>query len=272
MKRPRQSKFDTHAAASEIGALISRVRRLIWGVGVVLVFFFAWLQFSELPIVEILENTRTDLLLRVFLAIYYACWIFGTGFDLSIQQAVYVNDPHRGRMPFESYAVILSFGVIAVVLVWSSQDYRYFLPVLATFLLGNILGWAYIVRRVSGIIRNSRAYYKSQADYFGLEKLDVVTEYMLGNWQKWRFGLLCAIAAIGNALVLIPALRQSFVALLGAVSGASPSSIDRILPEAIFALFVIASEGWIMTMRLQARLAMDTIDRLRPKYNLAQRR
>src|SRR2546430_1347022 len=75
------------------------VRGLITFASAILVVIFAWIQFSKLPF-GILANSTTPIVLwHGGLALYYASWVFGTRFDVSVQELVYYSFPKKGKVP-----------------------------------------------------------------------------------------------------------------------------------------------------------------------------
>src|SRR5689334_10613027 len=58
-----------------------------------LVALFAWLQFSNYEITQIIEKTEPEAFLRCIMFGFYLSWVFGPNFDLKVQKIAFVKDP-----------------------------------------------------------------------------------------------------------------------------------------------------------------------------------
>ena len=94
---------------SDIAKLARYTRLAITIIGGVLALVFTWLQIRDIPFPVIFQSTKPEFIQRFTLVLYYLCWIAGSRFDVSIQEAVYVNDPRFGRYGVETIAIILLF-------------------------------------------------------------------------------------------------------------------------------------------------------------------
>jgi hypothetical protein len=116
------------------------------------------------------------------------------------------------------YAIFIVLGVINFLWIFNIFIWRWFVE--------------YFIKPIS---RRSEAHYKSEGDHFGVIKIDVLNEYLDGDWQwsryKWGLGGLLVID-----LVLVPVSYN----LLNTVTIAS-----------LFALFVTVFESWIWLERLR---------------------
>jgi hypothetical protein len=236
-----------------------------------LVLFFGWLELKDHFFMPAVESIHPEVLRKGTLAVYYASWIFGTNFDLTAQQAVYVKDPGRGAMSKVAIAALLSFAVVAAVLLWASDSDQRFAGALAIFLAANIAGWAYIVRRVKPIIDASGKYYKAERDFAEFERLHIVANYISGNWQWHRFAVMCVLVAIvlfacfTRAPTVIEALVRNFMSTL-------PSGIvSSLLPDLSLILFVLIAETWIWIMRARTQAFLNVIFVLKKIYRFTPR-
>src|ERR1700730_16690419 len=87
---------DTIHEISKFFRWARRIRALLAGI---LPLFFAFLALRNIPVGPYLEYTNSQLYIKSALIIYFFCWFFGAGIDFDTQQAVYVVDPNRGRIP-----------------------------------------------------------------------------------------------------------------------------------------------------------------------------
>lgn len=257
------------APIRQVQALGRVVRRAIWLIGGVLAVFFGWLQFREIPVASLIERAEPDLLLRLTLALYYSCWVFGSTFDTNIQMSVYVRDPNRGLFPKFAYALLIGFGIAAGVLLWASESEASFALVLTGFVACNIAGFCYVLRHVRPIMAASREQYELKRDYFGLEQLDLVTRYMTGRWQWLRFAVMIVLAIVMNVIVFSDNTRGAIAGLLAAIAPpVTAQTIDRLIPSLSFLAFVVVAEGWIWAQRLKVRTAIDLVEGLAERYVL----
>jgi hypothetical protein len=255
------------APMRQVQGLGRNVRRAIWLIGAVLALIFGWLQFRDIPMASLIERTEPDLLLRLTLALYYSCWVFGTTFDTNIQTAVYVRDPNRGLIPKSAYLLLAGFGVVAGILMWASKSEAYFAIVLTLFVAFNIVGFIYILSHVQPMMAASKEQYESKRDYFGLEQLDLVITYMTGPWQRLRF-VVMIVLAIGMNVIVFWDDGRAFVAnlLVVFVPPTDAAMMDRLIPSLSFLVFVLVAEGWIWIQRVRVRTAIDLIESLSEKY------
>ncbi len=216
---------------------------------------------------SLFERAEPDLLLKLTLALYYSCWVFGSTFDTNLQMSVYVRDPNRGLFPKFAYALLIGFGAAAAILLWASKEEAYFAFVLTGFVAFNILGFFYILRYVKPIMAASKEQYEIKRDYFGLEQLDLVITYMSGRWQSLRFTVMVLLAIAMNVIVFSDSARGLVASLVAAIAPpVNAQTIDRLIPSLSFLVFVLVAEGWIWAQRLRVRTAIDLVEGLAAKY------
>lgn len=239
-------------------------------ISIVLVILFAWLQIRDVPIAVVVKNTNPDLLQRLTIILYYFCWVFGCNFDIKIQEHSYKFFP-EGKLPIGAIALIVLFGFVAALLIWSRRNTICFAIVITLFMACNFIGWRYIVKTVRPIIEDSKREYEhgGKPDYFGLEKLRTATDYITGNWQVLRFVVMSLFIVLLDVFSFYAQTRElTAEAVHRLVPDTSETSIDELLPAGIFLLYVIIAEGWIWTMRTRAQISLDEIKKLRKKYRL----
>lgn len=243
------------------------VQRAIWLIGAALALIFGWLQFRDIPVASLFDRAEPDLLLKLTLALYYSCWVFGSTFDTNLQMSVYVRDPNRGLFPKHAYALLIGFGAAAAVLLWASKEEVFFAVVLTGFVAFNILGFFYILRYVKPIMAASKEQYEIKQDYFGLEQLDLVITYMSGQWQWLRFIVMVLLAIAMNVIVFSDSARGLIAHLLATIAPpANVQTINRLIPSLSFLVFVLVAEGWIWAQRIRVRTAIDLVEGLATRY------
>ncbi len=255
-----------------IDELAFRARLSIKIVGGILALIFTWLQFKEYPLAPFVESTQPELLRKLTLAVYYFCWVFGTSFDVSTQQAVYVSDPKKGRMSWDTIAAVLTLLLVVGILLWASDDDKKFAAVLTVFVLANIGLWLYLLRRVEPIIRASESFYRKEKDFFELERLHVVRDYISGSWQWHRFVAMCAIVIAADLVCFVDPVRQTLSTIIHSyLPDLSTDVISSLLPDFSLVVFVLVAESWIWTIRVRTRTSMNVMSVLKEKYKMTLR-
>jgi hypothetical protein len=210
---------------------------------------------------SISDTTTLDALWKAILAVYYMAWVFGTTIDVNFQEDVSMQAPNQGRLPLQAVGLLALFLVVAALLLYS-QSYVQFVIFLSIFYVTNLIGYAYITKYFTNpMLSVSRGVYDNDKDYIGREKLFVVSHYMVGGWQVWRFLvgalIICAMAFIAVA-------RSYFPQLLGHLGQLSPDLVQVLA----MLCFVLVMEGWIWTMRLRTSAQLDILDELYSKYKI----
>ncbi len=252
---------------TEVDKLATKARFTIKIIGGALALLFTWIQLKDFPVVPLLESTKAGFVLRLALAVYYFSWIFGTSFDVSVQQSVYVRDADRGHLGWRAIAAIGLFGATAAIFLWASDDEKWFAATLTGFIIANIIGWLVLVRRVTSIIYMSLLTYDQ--DFFEIERLHVVKIYIAGNWQKYRFLVMFAIALVAIAISFVAPVRLMVsLAIASLVFGLKETVISPLLPSLVFVVFLVIAEGWIWMMRAKTWASLNLISDLKEKYQL----
>ena len=171
------------------------------------------------------------------------------------KKKAYTKAPNQGRFPWMTglfWAVAVTSVFAILCLVTSAKVFSIWL---ALFLIINIAGYIYIKLIVSPTIDKSRNEYIAKGDdqsLRGLMKLELVSRYMLGTWQLYRFAY--GLAAVGLVMA------ASFSRLPQLLNAAYPP----VPPENYVALsvlfYVVTFEGWIWAMRMGTKVAKGTVD------------
>lgn len=252
--------------ADAISLLMKMVRLLIAVAAWILPLWFAWLQVKNYPILVTIKTIQPYVILQVLLIVYYFCWVAGTRFDVTTQESIYLADYSFPWTQFGSGIALIAAGA---ALLWSSNDDKKFAIMLSIFVAVNVVFWAILRLTVSTLIRGTRTKYAEMKDYYGLAQLDVVEEYILGNWQWKRFLGMGLIVLAGDAISFLDGLRSSIsVALQPMFGGLKPQEISPLLPQVGFLVFLIFAEGWIWLKRAVTRATMYALNRLAAEYKL----
>jgi hypothetical protein len=115
-RKPSRASFNPLDSKIQIDRLAFSARLAIQIVGGGLALIFTWLQVKDFPIKPFVENIEPQVFLKLILAFYYSCWVFGLSFDVTTQQAVYVKDPSRGRFSWDAISAVVALAIVAAVL------------------------------------------------------------------------------------------------------------------------------------------------------------
>jgi hypothetical protein len=276
MRRAKKHKPATPVDLLEEKEKVNKLARTArWSINViagVLALFFTWVKLSGTSLIPVLENTEPEVLAKIILVFYYLCWVFGTGFDVGNQQAVYVSDPKEGRIALDTFGVLVGLTIVTAALLWASDDIKVFAAMLVVFLIANILLWRYLLTRVRPIIEASAKIYRDRKNYPDLERLHVVENYLAGDWQKHRFLAMCLLLAAANVICFVEPVQQAASAVMRLILPPNLApAIVRLLPHLSIILFILVAEGWIWIMRVRTWTSLHVIAALRKSYELKPR-
>ena len=229
---------------------------------------FAWIQIKHLPFPDFLADAAPGSVRRVLLAIYYACWVFGTNFDTRIQSKVYTTPPTGGKLVLESILIVIWLGVWAALMFWMSESDILFGGMITGFMLMNIAGWKHIVDKIKPAILASRRDYINNKNFAQTVELDTVAAYICDRWQIQRFLVALLIIILGDVIVLAPGIRGIISATLSFSVPMTSDQIYQLLPVSFFLIFLVTAEGWIMFMRLKVQVTLTVLRKIDSKYKL----
>jgi hypothetical protein len=253
-------------ARQKIGAIAKASKMLIDIGGAIVVALFAWLTLSELPFAQAINNANPSFILQFELAIYFALWVRGTTFDVGMQENVYIGNP---KFPWRPFLAAIFLILVGVTLLWASGNMKLFAAALNGFIAVDFIGWRFLARDVRSMIRQSKALYEREKDYFGLAQLDVVQNYILGNWHHPRFYSMAAIVALIDIVSFFDQLREATSRLVTfPFPQIFPNAISALLPVLAFFCFILVAETWIWRRRLVAKMSLSALEQIEKKYTI----
>ncbi|MBL8667233.1 MAG: hypothetical protein JNM48_07215, partial [Rhodospirillales bacterium] len=135
------------------------IRKLIAWAGTALAMIFTWIQFKQFPL-DMLASSYTPILLwHGGLALYYVSWVFGTKFDVDVQELVYVSFPRRGQVPVHGFVTVLLLVVAGAALLWTERDIQKFAIAIDIFIVADHVAWRYLIWLVKNVVRTSKNAY-----------------------------------------------------------------------------------------------------------------
>lgn len=265
-------RTDLLAARSDVDKMAAFLTALIMIVGgVVLVIFTAIsirdIRFDNIPIF-FGETTFT----KFGLGLFFAHWSWGVRTDLYLQARYYQTDPNRGKLTWRSRIGIAGFIVFFIALFWWHSQLVVFQLLLLGFIGMNFYSWGAIIAQSNKMARSSRKELRHDEDWFALEQLELVCDYMNGRWQIIRFLVLMflALAQVIVALAIagwwapLDPVRHGLANLFG------PPLLPH-LPGLLFFLFVLVSTAWMGGMRMRVLFGTKVINDLLATYTMERR-
>lgn len=252
-----------------IPKIVSQARIFIAAASAIVLTAFTVIQWKEIPFGEAVSAIRHDYFQTVLLSFYYGCWVFGTNVDVNAQYWVYVTDPERGKIRLSAIGAVATLTVAGALLLLLRHNERLFALCLAMFAAVDMGAWRYLVYFLRPILKASRDQLQREGDFFALAQFDCVAGYITGRWHWYRFVPLCAIS-IAMCLVAFSDLAKTYLALLLSWSfqGLPSDKAEALLPDFLLLLFVLVSEIWIWTLRLQMWSIIRAIDVLEERYTI----
>lgn len=268
----RNNLDDEFYEGRRVDNLASTVRWFIRGIGGLLVLLFAWLQVKDVQLGVIIENAEPNTLLRVTLAFYYLCWVGGATFDLNIQQSVYLRDRNAGMIAISAVALLISFGITATVLLFASENKRWFSIALTIFWIVGTIGFWYIQNTIRPMVSDTWKVLRSSENYHRMERLMIVVRYMRGRWQWHRIMMSFIFILIILTLTFLGPFRAALSRLASLmIPDSRVETISGLLPSLAFLIYVAATEGWIWLARLRVKVSLQVLDDLNERFVITPR-
>jgi hypothetical protein len=243
-----------------------------WGIrltGSLLVALFAWLQINKSQVMQAIAGTAPDLLLKGGLTAYYFAWFMGSSIDLGLQQATLARDPNKGEIPWGAYVAFFGFVLGAGFLIWASKNIHWFAVALVAFYTAHILGFLYMRSYLGTLFKASAEHFTVEEDHYRFEKLMIVARYMfgIGMWRKLTVGCViilgvCAVSFSDKLRLMVATLIQL------QEPSTSAETLAELVPALGFWTFLIVTEAWQWTARLNTRNSLAVLSHLRRKYML----
>lgn len=203
----------------------------------ILAAIFAWLQFRNYSIAQLIEKTEPEAFLRCIMFGFYLCWVFGPNFDVKVQKQVYVKDPHGGALTSIGLLLLVLFSLSAIFMLWATSDEKTFFVALTLFVILNLAGYFFIFHRMRRAAEASGHLFYSNGNFFRFAELVLVTEYMFGTWQRYRFLFMVISICILDALCFSTSLRSRVSASIHLIVPIQEVTIFSLLPDRSAALF-----------------------------------
>lgn len=253
------------ASRSSRTKLAAAARRMVRTIFFLLPLVFTWLKLRNLSptdIAQLISNASAgDVVWKTALIIYFFAWVWGTLWDVALQERVYLEAPNKGNMPWQAVGMAAAICIVGAVLVWV-DTFLQFVGALALFTTVDHAAWRYLVSFLQPMFQQAREEYGKLDDAIGLEQLQLVENQVCGTWKWWRaiVGIVWIFVMLALALEMSPenSIKAGRVELpWGFVQAAS------------ILIWVLLMEIWHWRVRIVTRVGVDTLEHLRDKYRLA---
>ena len=247
-------------------------RLIIRAVAVAFGLLVAYLQIKDIRPDALLTASSADIIWRLALIFYYWAWVGGINFDINIQELAYVAFPGQGRWPFQLYAALAVFVVMAAILLTSYGNIAHFSLALTGFLLVDHASWLYMRRFFRSSIDKSRTYYSTERKFYEVEVLSMVESQVFGRWKLWRLAVGAAIVIAADLFAFNQAFREVTASAVQAICPwLSTRDAITLFYSILFFLYVLLMELWIWWHRIQLYLRLNTFEALNERYHLTPR-
>lgn len=270
LRRMRRNKTSSKSRQAGLTAWARQVRKVVnWAAaGIALIYVF--LHIGGMFYGPVLKALDAGQVWKVLIAVYYLCWIKGLNHDIDLQELVYSTGPEGNKLRLPEFAVIALIVLVAVGLIWSIRDERYFAAFLTIFFALNVISWRFLLRRIRPIVANSVDAYHEEEDWFAKERLAAFSSYIAGEWQWQRFLAMGAVLVVLIMVTFVVSLRGFISHSLVALDGELPDTAQTsaLLAPALFLLFTVVEESWIWIRRLRTDLTLSITSDLEEKYKI----
>ncbi len=267
-----QTPTDIVLTKSDVARLAGTSRLMINIIATVLALAFAFLVLGQSQIVTILNESDPGVLYKLGLALYYTAWVFGTKFDVDIDERVYIKDTARGLLDWKAFGIIMLLTAVMALFFWLHQYERVFGFGLIAFVLVNVAAWRITCRRISVPIQDSKEEYVRLNDHFGAEKVRIVERFMCGDWQKRRLATMLGLAIVMVLLIYaIPFFGLASRVGNEPIHGVPAAQLVKLAPAIFFLGYVVVAEAWIWIKRINAYHCVNVLDQLAVGYRLVPR-
>jgi hypothetical protein len=252
--------------------LVPTVRRVVYIISTLLILFYGFLQWRNLPVVPILNAGDPYIVLQIVLFFLFFSWVTGINMDVSTQAGVYIHTRGGYSIAKSAVAAVLIHFVSALILLWARKSTHAFAFAITLFSFASIGLMMVSNKTVRPVIDKSREIYLRIGDNFGAEQTRVLEKYLLGNWVWIRVAVLL-ILLICVDLTCFSAATDTF--LLKLISDRFGEHVAFALHPWLCLLSIIAflaiAEIWQWVNRLEASSTVRALAFLRDSYEQPRR-
>lgn len=226
------------------------------------------LSFEKKDVIQLVETSSPQIIIKLTLVAYYACWHYGALIDLNLHKKILIRDPSKGAFDFKTISVFVLFVATAYAFLWASQYEALFS--VAIFVFWGVLTYAGNVTRdvAKPMFLDSGAWYAKHHRFYEVEKQVRISKYFWGSQMTLRnkvgFGLAALIVVVTN---VVP-VREWIASIIHGQFGANATLAYALIPSIAFASFVAVTEVWQWIMRMNVLNSIKVLNELKKTYHI----
>jgi hypothetical protein len=268
-----EARREEDRVRDEAKLFFRSVKRVVSFVNSSLLLFFLWLEFGIPQIRSIIAGTSPDLIWKTGLALYLASWIYGANNDIDLQDRIYtsIGKDQRWLIP-RSITTVVIIGVVAFALAWTEGQMKLFAITLCVFVFVDHAAWRLFIYLTKPAVKESEKYYSDNADFVGLEKLEVIRYQLHGRWKWPRLCASIPITVLIVGFAFSELVQAWFVHLiLFFVPDIPGPEILSFANGVLVLVFVLTMEGWHWVKRINTNFTLGVLDKLDRTYTLEKK-
>lgn len=234
----------------DVSRMARNVRRFIRLAGTIIGSFFVYNALKSIPVAKIFDPGCSQAIFTTALAVFFFSWLIGAQRDTTIQEEGLFFE-NRDSLKWTDYLVMALIALFFIFLCILGNT-QYLLAILFSFWMFNIIGYFYMVHFITNKkIEETQHVLEQNPDQKTELLLDVVKEYICGEWQQHRF-------FVGFVMALLFVVL-SFDPVLSFVMGHTPFASEQSMRSSLFLIFVIIFEAWVWIYRLKTTAVIKFI-------------
>jgi len=144
-----------------------------------------------------------------------------------------------------------------ISILFKNNEHKWVIVLIDVLWVFNIPLWLYFIKHfIKPMAKKSLEDCSKNRNYAGIKRIEIMESYLVGKWQKWRFGA-------GLAYLLIVDLFY-----VGFLRNTDDGTTHLAIP---ICGFVLAAEGWVWLMRFKVKFALECVDEIVDRYRLVRK-
>ena len=243
--------------------IFEKTRTLIWVAASIMVLLFGVLELRNIPLnFTVFNQDVAKVMFKISLILYFWGWAHGTIFDLSDEEQVLVVAPNRGELTRTGILLIILLAAVFCALCMFQTPIGISIT-LSFFFILDYIGWRYLINFTKKSINESRSKYEKYEMLIGNTYLDILENYISGDWKRVKYVVMFVFLVLINILVYT-SLSMRINQFIGL-----PFQ-DFYLYFTIL-LYVLVSESCQWYMRIKRRWLLKLVDEIYKNYSISRK-
>jgi len=234
--------------------------------------------------------SSSSLIWKFAIVVYFTSWIVGVQIDKDRERDIFKTAPREGRLDTLSITLAMTvfvlFGLMYLIedistgasqsfaaqriksiltdpvyrdisILFKNNEHKWVIVLIDVLWVFNIPLWLYFIKHfIKPMAKKSLEDCSKNRNYAGIKRIEIMESYLVGKWQKWRFGA-------GLAYLLIVDLFY-----VGFLRNTDDGTTHLAIP---ICGFVLAAEGWVWLMRFKVKFALECVDEIVDRYRLVRK-